>query len=108
MKKPNAKKSLCWTCKHGLCIQETEQEHIAYVNDPIVGNQSREDDYGLNLDSLLAGEPAGDQGDELQEHLVEHERVRTVCYYQPGERDTPPIAMSNVAQCNRYVKQDNK
>lgn len=104
MKKPDAKKSLCWTCKFGLCVQEKEQANLAYI-DSEVGHTEDNDEYGLGIDNLL-GDSSPDPA-ELREHVVEHERVKTICFYRNDNRDTPIVAMSHILKCNRYQNENN-
>lgn len=85
----DAKKSLCWNCKFGICIRESEIEkmiHPAMNEEPgDIFEQSQKDEM------------------EMVEHTIEHKQIKTICYWRPENiQQSPPILMSKVEQCNRY------
>lgn len=84
----NARSSKCWTCKFGVCSKETEQE--------LVHVPAQKDD-GVFQDSY------GDDEPEMVLDVIEHERIKAVCYWRPDNiEDSPPILMSFVKECSRY------
>ena len=90
-KRINAQSSKCWDCKYGVCSRETEQE---LVQVPV------EKDEGVFNDSYRDDEP------EMVLDVIEHERVKAVCYWRPeGIEDSPPILMSFVKECSRYEQE---
>jgi hypothetical protein len=70
------------------------------MNDPV---QEDEDNNYLDLDSILE---VPNKQDDFKQHTVEHERVKSICYYRPTDRDLPIIVMSHVSKCNRYERED--
>ena len=90
----DAHKSLCWTCKYGICVRESEIERTVH---PIPGEQKDIFDQPANSDEI-----------DMIEHLIEHKRARTVCYWRPDTiQQLQPMIFGKVEQCNRYEK-DNR
>ncbi|MCV0439831.1 MAG: hypothetical protein K5880_14480 [Hydrogenophaga sp.] len=110
----NAECSLCWKCKFGVCVKESETERIQHINMRGMGMppgmmpppQQGVEGFGLFEDAPFTegDEVGGDEdGPELIEHTVEHERIKTICYWRPaGIENSPPILVSKVDQCNRF------
>jgi hypothetical protein len=91
---PKAEKSLCWTCKFGLCVQETERERFVH---PGPQGEPDGDVFGAPFN-----EP---EGLDIVEHTIVHERVKTVCFWKPeGVTQSPPILVAVVSKCNRFAK----
>ena len=104
----NARRSLCWKCKHGLCVLETEQERVVHTNMHLLDGPPQpgipdDDPFGIK-DQMPYKEPSElDEGGGLVEHTIEHSRVKTVCYWTPESvTESPPIGMCNVRQCSRF------
>jgi hypothetical protein len=95
----NAEKSLCWTCKYGLCLQEVEQQtmvHDALDEMPPAANPF--DDPGFEEEHK---EPAP------HVHHISASRVQAICFWRPATvPNSPPIRVSEVRQCNRYGPKD--
>lgn len=95
----DAKASLCWTCKHGLCVQETGRQTQVHESFPEEPSQPNE-----------ALDPFGEFGDETPPevptvaHITVHS-VQAICYWRPPTaQNSLPIRVSEVIQCNRYEK----
>ena len=91
--KPVAKDSLCWNCKFGVCIQETERERFVHP-----GMHAPEDPFA---------QPEFDEEamPDIIEHVISHERVKTICFWKPeGVTQSPPIIVSFVNSCSRFEK----
>jgi len=92
---PDAEKSLCWGCKHGMCIRELHQEHLLQM-----GGQRGDDPFGMQ----------SEDDDDLPEavgHMVEHEHVRTTCFWRPeGVLNVPPLLFGFIKQCSRFQAED--
>lgn len=107
----DAETSLCWKCKHGICVKETEQERIYHANMrglPGFGNLGGPQPPGADQFGIFEEAPFREQSDEepeLLEHTVEHERVKTICFWRPAGVQSPPILTANVQQCNRFEQQ---
>lgn len=74
-------------------MQETEIERVFHPGIP----PSNEDEFDIFEQSVA------DPG-ETMEHVIEHERVKAICFWRPPGMDAPPIIMSNVHKCSRYTK----
>lgn len=95
MNENRAEQSKCWQCKFGLCVQEIEREHIFHAG------QAPEDPFGVRQ----FGEATEEEGaiPDLIEHTLEHDRVRTLCFWRPeGVRFSPPILIAMVTKCSRF------
>jgi len=89
---PDAEKSMCWTCKFGICVRETEIEKMYH---PAPEGEKTSDVFDFQE------EPTP----EIIEHIIEHKRVKTICYWRPDNiQQSPPILIGKVEQCNRYKK----
>jgi hypothetical protein len=85
-----AESSLCWTCKFGVCLKETEQERVSYE----APDSPPEDIFSES------------QAPEVLDTIIEHERIRTVCFWRPENiKESPPISVSKIEQCNRFKKE---
>jgi len=103
-KELNAECSLCWKCKFALCIQETEQERVYHAGMFPQQPPSGTNEFGM-FDSMPFEESNEEPEEELLEHIIEHERVKAVCFYKPaGVENSPPILVANVKQCNAFEK----
>ena len=90
----NAENSICWNCKFGICIKETEQERIFHTGD----EETLEDPYDIFNEQQ--------KSPEVLETTIEHERTKTICFWKPeGVEDSPPILVAKVEQCNRFKKE---
>lgn len=104
-KEPGAEQSLCWNCKHGMCIRETHEEHLLNLGGMMPGMGSPrpggDDPFGIQ------GEMPFNQGEEggIPGQIIEHEHIRAVCYWRPeGLQNVPPILLGVIQQCNRFEK----
>ena len=91
--KLDPKNSKCWTCKHGICIRQTEHEIIR--NKPRIVQEEIPEYF--------------DQPEELELQEVEHnlakEGVYALCYWRPDGIDpkvVTSIEVQFVSECNRY------
>lgn len=84
-----AELSLCWTCRYGMCLQESELERV--ITPPGVVQQEN---------------PFGDEdSDHIMGHLIEHERTKTICWWRPpGVENALPILAAFVKKCSRFDK----
>jgi hypothetical protein len=102
MKKLDAEKSLCYTCKYGMCIQEEELQHIIpqiaeLPNTRFVDEE--EDMFGVGEEEIIQGEHM---------HFVA-KRVQAICYWRPyNVKDAPPVRVGEVSQCSRYDNGTNE
>lgn len=89
----DAHQSLCWTCQFGICVRETEIQRMIH---PSMGD-------GKPKDLFDESEETNDV--EMVEHIIEHKRVKTVCYWKPDSvTRATPLLFGKVEQCNRYKK----
>lgn len=94
----NAEDSLCWKCKFGLCVREQETERVYHAG---MRNMNSDDDFPNMFEEMTLDEETGEQ--EFIEHIVEHQRIKTVCHWKPpGTENSPPILVCKVHQCNRF------
>jgi hypothetical protein len=98
-KPTTAKTSLCFHCKHGICVKETEVEKLYQPQKPV-----------QEPDGDIFGQFKEQSEDEesLIEHTIENDRVKAVCYWRPAGIESPPILMNQVSECNRFEKCDTK
>lgn len=101
--KLDAKTSLCWTCKHGLCVQETGIQTM--MHEPTVDKMQPKDvldSFGEFEDDELTEGPSVEM--PILEHVTVHS-VQAICYWRPPTvQNSTPIRVSQVTQCNRYEK----
>jgi len=88
----DATNSVCWKCKHGICVAESEMEPVFQLG-------------GMPPDpsavDIFEGTPYGE--DQSEETVIEHKRIKAVCFWKPlGLEKSPPILVANVKQCNRF------
>ena len=108
----NAECSKCWKCKFGLTVKESETERVYHANmrgfpGGMPGMPPPQDPLSQSIFDDLPYQEGGDSDDEdgpeLIEHTVEHERIKTICYWRPaGVENSPPILVSKVDQCSRF------
>lgn len=94
----NAEKSLCWTCRYGLCLQEVEQQTM--VHDAL-------DEGPQSIDPFA--DPGFEEPKESAPHVhhISASRVQAICFWRPATvPNSPPIRVSEVKQCNRYEPKD--
>ena len=85
MVKQDARTSLCWNCKFGVCTKEIVIENRFQPGE-------RENPFSESPPSE----------EEIVEVKVEN--VKTVCFWRPqGVNEAPPILMSYVKDCNRHA-----
>lgn len=100
--KLNAEDSLCWTCTYGICVQESEQEHLVHMDRNPLDEEAIDDAFGMG--DAFSDVPSGDRGPI--EHTIEHARIKTVCSWRPENiPEFPAIIVCNVTQCNRFKKE---
>jgi hypothetical protein len=98
----SAKKSLCYTCKHGLCI--AQQMHAQVLGE--ITEQEVESEDLLDIPWDDGTEPASEIPHGMQ-HL-QMDRVCSLCYYNPpGRTDPPTINAAVITDCNRYERDDS-
>jgi hypothetical protein len=89
----SAKESLCWTCKHGLCIRETELK--SFYGSP---DQKEEE-------NIFESAPKNEDEEEIQEVILPSTKLRTTCFWRPDSvENAPPIILSKIEECSRYSK----
>lgn len=95
---PRAEESLCWTCKHGMCIRETHQEHLLGLGMMRGMNPAQgEDPFAIQGEQFNQDEPV--------EHIVEHEHIRSVCFWRPVMiKDAPPLLIGFIKQCSKFER----
>lgn len=87
----NATQALCWSCKYGICIQESERELVMPTNE----------EQPQDTDETWRGSPPQQGTGPI---VIEHDQIRTICFWRPEHiKDAPPIMVGNVKQCNRFV-----
>ena len=93
----NAEKSLCWQCKFGLCLQETEQERMYHPNihGMLDGPPPPQDPFNMEMGNE-------EEGSDIIEHIVSVNRVRAICYWKEQ-----PIPVANIKKCNRFEQQSS-
>jgi len=94
----DAKRSLCWTCKHGMCVQETESQTM--LHDPLPGPPPQKPDIFTQFE-----EPSTqDDNGPLLEHVTLR-RIQAMCFWRPSNvSNAPPLRVSEITQCNRHEK----
>jgi hypothetical protein len=92
-----AKLSLCWNCKHGICIKETEQELMMPMEAPQKEREVKE------IWEAADEKPPQD----MMPIAIEQDRIKAICFWRPPHiKDAPPILVANVKQCSRFEKKD--
>lgn len=100
-KEIDAEKSLCWQCKFGVCVQENEQEKVYQPNLGGMSSRPIEDTF-----SEPSFEEEREVDNDIIEHTIEHERVKTICFWRPDTtKESPPILVAKVLKCNRFAKE---
>jgi hypothetical protein len=90
-----AKLSLCWNCKHGICIKETEQELMMPMEAP---SQHEVKEIWQTTEEKPGG---------MMPIAIEQDRIKAICFWRPSHiKDAPPILVANVKQCNRFEKNE--
>lgn len=90
-----AKNSLCWTCKHGMCVKETSKELML----PMIESQGKAEV------KEVWQEPEAEP--EIMPIDVERDSIKAICFWRPASvPDAPPILVAEVKECNRYEKQN--
>lgn len=93
-KELNAKESICWKCKHGLCISETELRSIYGPG------EEKEKNIFITEDEE---EEEVSPEEDMQELIIPSSKVRTICFWKPESIGVaPPIMLSLVNECNRF------
>jgi len=90
----HAKESLCWTCKHGVCIKEASKELIMpLLESP--GPQEVQEAWQRTEEDKMS---------ELLPIDVEREAIKAICFWRPSHvSDAPPILVANVKECSRFA-----
>lgn len=89
-------KSLCWTCKFGLCVRQSEKAVL------ISGGEEPSEP----ADSWQDEKPKSPPG----QAEIHSEGYVSLCYWRPTflniGKDTPvhPVQFEEVHECNRYEK----
>ena len=101
---PDAKKSLCWNCKYGMCLQETQRSHLMHGGMPNFPQEQQENIDGFGMSSF--GEEEQEEPG-LIEHIIEEEQVRAICFWRPEHIEhAPPVSVAYVDKCNQFKKKD--
>lgn len=80
--------SLCWRCKHGICIQESERELML----PMMEEDRPQESWRDTSNEINEGPT-----------LIEHNRIRAICFWKPdGIKESPPIIVGNIQKCSRF------
>lgn len=97
----NPKDSLCYSCKHGLCILQ-EANAILRSNFPLLGDEeeSEFDEPWL---------PEEEESEEDNVKKITEQRVASLCFYtpNPGKGESSMLNTAIVKVCNRYEKDEN-
>lgn len=82
--------SKCWTCKHGMTLQEHDLQ--TFVQPGMV--------QGDPFDGGAAESPG------FTQMSVDINKVRSVCFWrsQAGQQIVSPLIFNVVTECNRYAK----
>lgn len=92
----HAKQSLCWTCKHGVCVKETSKELMMPMMEADAPTEVKE----------IWQESEEQKMPQLMPVDIERESIKAICFWRPQHiQDAPPILVANVKECNRYEKQ---
>lgn len=93
----NAQNSKCWTCNHGICLQESEIEQLTGL--PMEEEDGPVDPFNFK-DS--------DEAEEAEEGsaIIERARVKAICFWRPAGLESPPILVGQVKECSRYQKKE--
>lgn len=91
----NARTSKCWNCKHGMCVNEDENQTVfAEGNTPHLGESTifpEEDDEEIGPGELFT-------------QFLTAKRVQAICYWHPTENAAiHPVRVAHVTQCSRYT-----
>lgn len=106
-KEQDATKSLCYTCKHGLCFKQNESATIQHMGmPPGMGGPPQSEDELSPFEMFEQQNEASQQGP--MSHEIEMQRVISQCYYQVEgfESDTPFIHLGIVNDCNRHEEDE--
>lgn len=78
----NPQKSLCWKCKHGMALHESETQTFMQPG-------------------IVPGNPFEGQGDEpgINQVSLEMDKVRSVCFWNAK---FSPLVFGRVTECSRY------
>lgn len=103
---PRAEQSLCWTCEYGMCVRETHQEHLLQIGRGLPPGTPGEDPFGIQGDMPFNNQ---DGEGEPAEMFIEHDHVRSVCFWRPAwVKDAPPLLspllMGYIRQCSQFKK----
>lgn len=86
----NEKKSLCFTCKFGLCVKQKDISHLI---------------PNITADEDEPAEPWEDKG-EQGGHTIKHDGTFAVCFW-PVQilKQEIPVQVGLVEECNRYQEE---
>ena len=100
MSELNARESLCWNCKHGICVHENEEQKVYHK-----GMSLPTDENPFEIDEGPEFQEQSEP-DEIIEHDIEQARVKAICFWRPqNSASDHPIVVATVKQCNRFQKQ---
>jgi len=99
------KRSKCWQCRFGMTVHESELERVYHAGMSGMGlPQPPSNDFdifdGTPYQDAPPSPPEGEG--ELIEHTIEHERIKTICFWRPAGIEAPPIVVANVKDCSRF------
>lgn len=88
-----AEQSLCWKCKHGICVRESARDIMVPMSSE------------ATTDSNDSWKPPEESQDGVPA-IFEHDQVKAICFWKPFgvTTNTEPIIVANVKQCNRFEK----
>ena len=97
-RKIDAKSSLCWKCKYGMWVKDTEQERVFHA-----GMTGGPPDDSVSPFDICESVEDDEETMDIVEHTIEHERVRAVCFWGvKNVAPSPPITVACVQNCNCF------
>lgn len=86
---------LCFTCKHGLCVRQTEKATI------LLSDSDDEDKDEWEDKDTIKPEP--------KQTEIRNEGYTVICFWNPVKNpEIEPVQFSEVLECNRYEKNSSK
>jgi len=90
------KKPLCWTCKFGLCVRQTDKATIFLPDES-------EDKKEWEEDTDEAVVP------EVKPTEIKNDGYTVICFWNPTKsKSMEPVQFAEVTECNRYEKDSTK
>jgi hypothetical protein len=89
-------KSLCWQCKHGLCIKESERQTVIHQGMTPIDEEPQELHHPFEI------VPDEETEESTNVHEIDISRVAGVCYWSPAGKAVTPVKVGQVNRCNRF------